>query len=402
MRRALLGIWLLSCTSAKSPVATVPPAPGPTPTRDVCGFVAPVSYGAPAPDGLVDVPPSDPNLRYVGRVDCSDRAAPAFAFPGVSLRARFEGDSLDLRLRDHGAGTPQSTNYYDVLIDDRPPLLVEASPARQVYELARGLGPGAHQVEIWKRTESGSGDAGRGDLLGLRVRQGTRLLPLPPRARRMEFIGDSITCGYGDELSTRDPDHAHFTSRNSNARLAFGAVAARALDADYVAVAYSGRGVIRNWDGFAGPTMPEMYLRILPETPAAPAWDPARFTPDVVVVNLGTNDFSPGELDRAAFARAYLSFVTRLRGYYPQAAIITAVGPMLSDFYPPGARAWSSIQELVQKAVAEREAAGDRRVYFIAFEPQTAPYGEDWHPTVATHQRMAEQLVTLVKRVQGW
>src|SRR5688572_15239674 len=81
----------------------------------VCGFSQPVTYGAPGTDGMVDVPPDDPNIFYMGRIDCQGDG-PAFAFPAASVRVRFEGDALDLRLRDSGTGTPQSTNYYDVSI----------------------------------------------------------------------------------------------------------------------------------------------------------------------------------------------------------------------------------------------------------------------------------------------
>ena len=107
------------------------------------------------------------------------------------------------------------------------------------------------------------------------------------------FVGDSITCGYGNEISTMKPDAFHYTTQGSNANLAWGAVAARQLDAEYVAVAVSGRGVYRNYSGAAGDLLPVIYDKTLPDDATAPAWDIARYTPDVVVVNLGTNDFSP-------------------------------------------------------------------------------------------------------------
>lgn len=387
--------------SAPSAAATARPAPpgGLTDAPDACNFVGEVALGPVGKDGLTDVPPNHPYLRYVGRFDCSDPAGPTFAYPAVALHARFTGDALDLRLADHGRGGT-STNYFDVSLDGQPTFRLEVTPSREVYELARGLPPGEHTVAIVKRTESapgGKSNSGKGEVLGLRLRDGATLLPVISPPRRLEVIGDSITCGYGNELSTTDPGSAHYTSRNSNANLSFGALAARALDAEYVAVAYSGRGISRNYAGGAGPTLPQLYLRTLPDEQTGAPWDVTRLVPDVVVINLGTNDFSTPGVDRAAFRARYTEFLAALRGYYPRAPFVATVGPMLTDAYPPGAQALTNAQADVKEVVQARHAAGDSRVYFFAFTPQTSPFGEDWHPTVATHQRMAAELVPFLR-----
>ncbi|HKO90478.1 MAG TPA: SGNH/GDSL hydrolase family protein, partial [Polyangiaceae bacterium] len=357
----------------------------PMPSSGVCGFSAPVDYGAAGADGMVDVPPNDPNIFYMGRVDC--RAdGPTFAFPGVSVRIRFEGDALDLRLRDSGTGTAQSTNYYDVSIDGAEPTRLEAAAGEQLYPLARGLSSGEHTAEIVKRVES-NGNSGKGQLLGLRLREGARLLPTAARALRLEFVGDSITCGYGNEVSTTTPDTFHYTTLNSNANRAYGAIVARQLGAEYVAVAVSGRGVYRNYSDGAGDVIPQVYDETLPDDAAAPAWDFARYTPDVVVVNLGTNDFSPPGPDHAAFQAAYTSFLSKLRGHYPGALLLAVVGPMLNDGFPAGVMAWTTIQSDVSTVVGELSAAGDTKLHYLALTPQSAPYGEDYHPTVATQER---------------
>jgi len=193
------------------------------------------------------------------------------------------------------------------------------------------------------------------------------------------------------------PDTSHYTSKESNAFLAYGAVTARNLDAEYLAVAYSGRGVYRNFMGGAGDPLPGLYLRTLPDEPASPAWDVSKYQPEVVVVNLGTNDFSPGGVDRAKYRSAYGDFLGKLRTYYPKAQIVCAIGPMLSDYYPAGEMAWTHAQADVQAVVKARNDGGDKQVYYLAFQPQTAPYGEDYHPTAATHAAMATQLTAFIK-----
>jgi lysophospholipase L1-like esterase len=360
-------------------------------------------------EGFVEVPVSDPNIRYVGRVTKTAELV-AFALPTVQIQTVFEGDAIDMRLRDHGLGTAVATNFYWIIVDGAQQKL-KVCPAREVYPLARNLGPGPHTLTVVKRTESGPGGqegAGIGEFLGFRVRPGTALAEVSKPTRLMEFVGDSITCGYGDEVSTTDPDSYKFTSINEDGYNAYGAVTARAFGADYVAVAVSGRGVVRNYTGLASPLVPEIYERTLPDEVSAPAWDFSLYSPDVVVINLGTNDFSPGiELDqldafRATFKTGYVEFLSRIREVHPQASIIAAVGPMMSDYYPDGYNAWTSIQADVAAVVEERHSSGDADVHYFAFEPQVSPYGEDWHPTLTTHQKMADVLVPFISGVRGW
>ncbi len=366
---------------------------------DVCRFETPVTPGAPEADGMVVVPPDHPEIWYMGRVDCSDPSAPSFAFPGVSIRARFQGSALDMLFDDNG--TASRTNFYNIIIDGGEPIVLEMVSGENRYELARNLPGGEHTVEIFKRVESNS-NAGRGAFLGFRITAGTDLLPVTPRPYRLEAIGNSITCGYGNEISVTDPDNYGYTTANANAYNAWTAIAARDLNAEYMAVAYSGRGVYRNYSGESGETLPEMYLDSLPDDANAAPWEVTRFTPDVLVINLGTNDFSPGidtdALDEASqtFELAMLTFVETLRGYYPGAAIILCVGTMLSNSYPSDYNAFTRVTNALTSVVATRAAAGDGKVYMLDLGRQTSPYGEDWHPTVATHMEMGGKLMDLI------
>jgi lysophospholipase L1-like esterase len=359
--------------------------------------------------GFVDIAVSDPGVRYVGRVVRTADAV-AFAFPAVQIQTVFSGDAIDMKLNDHGLGTATATNYYWVILDGEARKL-RVCPARKTYPLARNLTVGPHTLTVVKRTESGPGgqpNTGKGEFLGFRVHPGTTLSAAPKPTRLLEFVGDSITCGYGDELSTTTPDDFKFTSINEDAYHAYGAITAQAFDADYVAVAVSGRGVMRNYSGFSGTLVPAIYETALPEDTAAPAWDHGSYTPDVIVVNLGTNDFSPGialdQLDafRATFRQGYIDFLARIREVHATASIIAVVGPMMGDSYPAGYNALTSIQADIQAAVDFRHTAKDNDVYYFVLTPQQSPYGEDWHPTIATHRKMAEALEPFIANIRGW
>ena len=374
------------------------------PGSSVCSFDGPTELPSAEADGSIAIPATHPLVAYTGRVDCQAPGGPALGYVGGSVHVRFSGTGLELLLRDHGAGTPETTNYYDVSLDGGAPTLVEVSPQQERYVLASELADGEHQLELFKRVEAapgGSSGAGKAEILGF-VLHGSALLPAQLPARRLEFVGDSITCGYGNELVTTEPDSFHYTTLASNGHKAYGAVTAALLGAQYSAVAYSGRGISRSFGGGTGQILPDMYLSSIPEDAAASSWQPDQYVPDAVIVNLGTNDFSTTGVDRVLFVQNYTDFLARLRGYYPNAALVAAIGPMLSDYYPPGEKAWTNAQGDIKAAVDARVAAGDSNLHFLAFAPQTAPYGEDWHPTVATHQKMAEQLSAKLKEILGW
>ncbi len=352
---------------------------------------------------MVLVPPNHPNILYFGRVDCTDSKAPSFAFPGVSIRASFSGaDSIDIILNDHGsAGSP---NFYEVIIDDSENtarLDISVSGGDTTYNIADGLSTNAvHTVEIFKRVESNGGQ-GQAEFKGFRIPDGAEILPLSPRPYRMEFIGDSITCGYGNEISVDDPNGYTYHTINSNAYMSWGAIAARDLSAEFMAVAYSGRGVFRNYAGGAGTTLPQMYLDILPDNEASTVWKVSQYIPDVTVINLGTNDFSPGWNGDISdlvtnYENAMLDFVETLREYYPATFIILAVGTMVGDSYPSGYNAKTNILNSLEAIVNTRTAEGDTRLRVLDLGTQSAPYGEDWHPTIQTHMNMAGALADLI------
>jgi lysophospholipase L1-like esterase len=387
-------------------------AAGALPNPSVGGSASTTVVGCAPPiekDGFVEVAATDPNIRYVGRIQRKTKSV-AFAYPAVQIQARFEGDALDMRLNDNGLDIAPSTNYYWIVVDGVASKLQPCQES-QVYPLARNLGPGEHTISIIKRTESGPGghsSAGLGEFLGFRVRTGTSLKPTTAPGRLLEFVGDSITCGYGNELSTDDPSSYKFTSVNEDAWHAFGAVTAQWLKADYVAIAASGRGVMRNWGGFVSLYVPDLYEMTLPENNSLPPWDHSQYTPDAIVINLGTNDYSPGvpldewELHRANFRAAYVAFLRRIRAVHPSSAIVVTVGPMMNDDSPAGYNAWTAILADVKAVMETRQAEADANVFFLAFEPQTGPYGEDWHPTLATHRAMAGVLTPFLSNLLGW
>lgn len=342
------------------------------------------------------IEPNAPQLRYTGWFDTRSPRSVRFAWSGTSIAATFTGTSLSAHLSD----TPveddtRDTDWLTVVIDDSAPKKLALAEGRHIYPLASGLSSGSHRVLLWKRTEA---EVGVVTFRGFSIDAGARLTP-PPAAplRRLVFIGDSITAGYGNE----GPDGTcHWSARRENSHATYGAYAARELHADYVAAAWSGKGLTRNYDPRDRIPMPALYDRVIPSentSPLAPR-EPA----DAVVINLGTNDFFQGVPRSAAFIDAYLALLDALRARYPKSLLVLGIGPMLADDYPqPKARTLA--REWTRTVAERRRTAGDDQVDTIEFwmDPGDG-VGCDFHPNVKTHARLGQELAQLLRDRLGW
>ncbi len=367
-------------------------------TREASPSVAPPNAAPPsgeqavASELLIDDFTGPTAPLFHGRFDRSAKDGPYFAWSGSSITVRFEGTELSADLNESG------DNRFAVIVDGvlRPQPVV---PGRGVHtvELVTGLAPGEHTVTLYRLTEPLVGET---QLLGFRVSAGGKMLPPPPAAeRRLEVIGDSISTGYGNEGN--DPT-CGFSPGTQNHYETYGAITARALNAELNTLAWSGRGVFSNRGDTTNP-MPELWRRTLPSRENL-RWDFSQYAPQAVVINLGTNDFAPEVADTAPFAKAYSDFVAEVRSRYPEAQIFCAVGPMLTDSYPPGKQALTTVRAVVTDTVTKRREAGDARVHYLDFGNMRANEGLgcDYHPTIATQKRMAETLTATLRETLGW
>ena len=139
-----------------------------------------------APEGNW-ISPSDSCIQYVGRVSFTNPEAPAFTYPGVQINARFEGTSLKMKAK------PMS-GYFMVQIDGSTPYKVSFNaPKDSVATLAVALRDEAHTVKLVYINE---GYQRMPEFRGFGLDEGCKLLPPPALpVRKIEFIGDSMTCG---------------------------------------------------------------------------------------------------------------------------------------------------------------------------------------------------------------
>jgi lysophospholipase L1-like esterase len=342
-----------------------------------------------------------PFIQYIGRIDFSNPKAPRFSWPGITIKATFEGKVCNIRMNDFGTGTDSDgklfSNYYQVIIDNVRVMVLKCEPSKSIYKID-SLSEGKHTIVIVKRTE---GSVGETKFLGFQLEKGKKLWPIAitEKVRRMEFIGNSITCGYGNEGTNKE---CKFSAVTENNYMAYGAITARALNAAYCMVAFSGKGIYKNYDGTTEETLPMIYDRTLTFDENI-KWDFKKYIPDVVVINLGTNDFAHSNPDSAAFVSRYYEFVKTIRKNYPQAYIFCINGPMMSDQWPIGSKALSTLKRYVNGMVDQFNKSGDGKVYsFYLSQQGSFGYGCDWHPNVRQHIKSAGELTKFIKEKTGW
>ncbi|MET8153975.1 cellulose binding domain-containing protein [Actinoplanes sp. NPDC049668] len=335
--------------------------------------------------------PSAPATSVLDQVSTPSRVRVAgagvqYTWPGTYFEGRFRGTGVGLVLND-------ANNDYVVQVDGATVATV-VTPGQATHRV-RNLTSGEHTVRLAKRTES---PWAAGEFAGLVADAGGAILSKPaPRARKMEFIGDSWTAGYGDMSTTRECAATGGVNRNTNADAAFGALTAKGLNADYQVNAWSGLGMVRNYNGQnPGYDFRTYYETDLQAVHNSQTWPvPGTWRPQVVVIGLGINDFSTalnaGErwttIDQlaAAYRAAYLGFLDKLRTRYGAGAHFVLTYPDLS--YQT-----TALADSIQQIVRTRNAAGDARVSALYYDNTALGLdllGCDWHPSQRDHQLLA-------------
>ena len=253
---------------------------------------------------------------------------------------------------------------------------------------------GTHTVWIYKATEAHTGP------IVIKQITGSDLKPLTkPTTPIIEFIGNSITCGAAADPS-EVPCGTGVYHDQHNAYLAYGPRVARALKVNYVLSSVSGIGVYRNWNS-EGPTMPQVYEKIDFQESNPQLWNFKTFTPQVVSIALGTNDFSKGDgkkarlpFDSATFVTNYVRFVQGVKTQYPSARIALLSSPMISG--ASRTLLQNCLKSVKNNVDAQNPTAKPVALFF--FQPMQAR-GCSGHPNVEDHAILAQELEPFFKNL---
>jgi lysophospholipase L1-like esterase len=341
---------------------------------------------AKTPKNIIQTPASDSRLEYTGRTMSIGNDV-SYDWSGVYVRVRFKGSYLAVRCSD------SKNSWFNLWIDkemspeaDRK-ILVSAKDT--VIVLAEGLGKGEHEVILQKKTE---GEQGRITLHSF-LCDGEILKADGRKERHIEFIGDSYTCGYGTESNNREDK---FTAETENCNLTYAAIASRYFNADFNLVSHSGQGITRNYDNYGpGYHLPHRYGQVFDESKEY-LWTPSMVTyrPDIVVIYLGTNDFScNAQPHEKGFRKNYLLLLNKIVENYgkdiPVLCMASPVDPYLYDY--------------VRNAA---EASGLNNIAFMAVSKsaynQEGDLGASWHPNYKGHIKVASCMIPYISSLTGW
>jgi len=296
-------------------------------------------------------------------------------WPGTFFETAIRGSSAYFRI---GKGEVSLR----VTVDGAAPVSL-VKPAPGLYRIG-GLAPGVHRLQVQVASESQNGPTEFG---GFFAPAHVSAAVLPARSRQIEFIGDSHTVGYANTSAKHQCTDDEIW-RTTDTALGVPALTAARYNADYQVNAISGRGIVRNYNGFAADTLPQAYPYILFDK-AQPYRDP-NWHPQLIVVSLGTNDFStplnPGEKWsnrqqlQSDYESTFVRFLTGLHARNPRARfLLWAATPS------------PELNSEIEKVVQDMRSAGRTQIEYVPVQG-LAMSACNWHPSAADDAKIASAL----------
>lgn len=346
----------------------------------------------------VTVTPTRENVRLIGRTFEQDGitwlpqsgSAVEFAATGSRILVELVGD-------ENVNNEPDMRPRFAILVDGEVVLDDTLGKELRTIEIPLERPVEGAVIKVMHLSEANQGWI---DVRSITVESDAAapVIPTAQKALSIAFIGDSITCAYGVEASGNDDP---FKTTQENFMKSYAYLVAQDLDADYETACYSGYGIVSGWtpDGSRNESMllPPVYDLVVEGHDEA--WDFAAHPRDVVVINLGTNDFTYTGTDAARteeFAQGYEAFLAHVREVNPESLIVCTLGSMLGC---------DALYPTLERAVADyAERTGDARVMSYLSEPidyAKEGCGTSGHPNEGSQRKIADALVSVIRQELG-
>jgi len=298
----------------------------------------------------------DTNIRYFGRWDFSNNTQYESDWGGAYIKVKFTGTTVKIKVGN-------TTDYYAKI--DNGPWVSYKGVSGTVNLTPTALANGTHSLSV----AQGKDYSYVFIFKGLVLDAGATTSAPDTGAALIEYIGDSITAGYTDDQANVS-DYAW--------------VCSEALGTEHTQIAYPGIALTDGYGINANKTGMEVQYfkqKSLAFT-SSPNWDFTRYTPKIVVINLGQNDQSV-QVPDSLFQSAYIAFLQNVRAKFPNAEIFA-----MRTFW--GVKAAQTLA-----AVNARIAAGDNKVHYIDTDGWLTRNSPDYtnntdvHPSVSGHIKAA-------------
>jgi len=272
--------------------------------------------------------------------------------------------------------------------------------------LAHDLENKEHTIRIYKRSECQNSKIGIKSISS----DGT-INSVKPKdfSLKMEFFGDSVTCGYAVE----SPDYyERFSTRTENAMKTYANYAGNILNADVSLVSSGGFPMYKSKysQGCNPDNVPALFsLADLGwgQTYCAP-WDNTKYIPDVVVIALGANDgsilqtYQKGSSQYndflAHYKSSYISFLDTIYNAYPSTLVV------ISDEILPIDTAFTNIMDdIVTEYNLEHspEKPIIRAKYNAYKDAKDRMLPGEGHPNHEMQKLAGQELATLISNTLG-
>jgi lysophospholipase L1-like esterase len=311
-----------------------------------------------------------------------------------SVSLNFKGNFCTISLQS--IDTWEHHNYVSLELDGEyiGRLKIEKGPM-QLFPIVVPKKKKIHTLTIYKATEASNGSVLFGGAK-------SKLCTITSKKKKkIEFIGDSITCGMGNDITTTPCGSGEWFDQH-NAYMSYGSVLSNTLSIDFILSSVSGIGMYRNWnDEHENESiMPDIYENLyLNNTQNNKKFDTA-FQPDIVSICLGTNDLSDGDgikerlpFNDEKFIFNYVQFIKLLYSRNPNTRIVLLNSPMVSGDKN------STLISCLKKVMGVFENDKNHKPIELFEFQSIIPKGCGFHPDIYDHKNMAYQLTPLFKKL---
>lgn len=363
-------------------------------TETLSGTEEPVTDTQPVQSSLYEMsyPAEDTFVKPLGRTFMRDGAR-ILSHTCSGVEFAFRGTSADITLTSNCKSSKARAAFY---VDGELVKDTMLNSKEETFRIFESDEPRNCIISVVKLSEAAYSNIG---VKSINVTSEYGIIPTPARKHKIEFIGDSITCGYGVDAADQ---YEAFSTTNENGAKTYAALVGKHFKADYNIISWSGIGVYSSYTESSKPNqsflLPPIYGKTAPNELSNDMWDFTQWQPDLVVINLGTNDntWTKGIQDRAdIFGEAYYKFIEQVREANPNAYIICSLGVMGSKLLP----------EIKEQVALYSANTGDYRITTFEFDYRDGVndgFGAGFHPSAVTHQKMADKLIPFISELLGW
>jgi lysophospholipase L1-like esterase len=332
------------------------------------------------------------NFIFKGRTEKTSNESGYLISSASSVTSSFKGKTTSYFLSTNDSF--EHDNYFVVEVDGQYKGRFIVKPGKPQEFFVKATTSKVHLVTIYKATEAANGNL---------FFDGSKTKNIVPTTienkKRIEFIGDSITCGMGNDMEI--PCHTNNWFDQHNAYLAYGPVLSRKLDVDYLLSSISGNGMYRNWnsENSEETILPDVYNNLY-QTKDATKPFPTDFQPNLVSICLGTNDLSDGDgtkprlpFNKGKYVSNYIEFIKNLYNRYPNTRIVLLNSPMVS-----GEKNTLLVSCLKEVIAAFKDDKNHKPIALFEFD-EMKPKGCDYHPDGEDHKIIAAQMEDYFKQL---